>query len=65
MNNIFWISFYLLVEIDMISTIESITQYEAACVEKRKEIDGDNQGRAMSTEQLNAQLSMQFSTNSS
>ena len=53
---------YLLVEIEMISTIQSIAQYEAACEAKRKEIDGCEEEK--SSDQTNAQLLLRFSSNS-
>ena len=50
---------YLLAEIVLISEIESIAQYEAACDAKKKEIDGFKEEK--SAEQLNAELLLQYS----
>ena len=55
---------YLLVEIEMISNIESLAQYQNDCELKRKEMDDDERGGDKSNVQTNADLLLQFTSNS-
>ena len=55
---------YLLVEIEMISNIESLAQYQNDCELKRKEMNDDEGGGDKSNVQTNADLLLQFTSNS-
>ena len=55
---------YLLAEIEMISNIESLAQYQNDCELKRKEMNDDEGGGDKSNVQTNADLLLQFTSNS-
>ena len=55
---------YLLAEIEMISNIESLAQYQNDCELKRKEMNDDEGGGDKSNVQTNANLLLQFTSNS-